>query len=122
MAKIGFIGKRVVNNQEKEVLKYIGACLAKLGHTYVSVPTKGAEYAIRRGVGGEDGKNIAVDSNTIEASDYTFIYADPPLLKRLIAKYPDLETREDIVILPNLEVWVKGAQEVMRARKITSTN
>ncbi len=85
------------------------------------VPAPGAATALREGVEAQGGFVKSVDSDTIGNADHTQIYADTPLLEKLKQKYEDLETRDDVVIIPRarLDEWYDAVIQVIRERGLT---
>lgn len=114
--RIGIIGRANLTPKETGVIWYIGRCLARLGHTAIIVPAKGTANTIKEGVETEEGKLEFLDTGVIESSDHTMLYPDPPLLERLRLKYPDLDTRTDVVLITedNLDEWYDAVRQVMR--------
>lgn len=123
MAKrIGFIGNKVINSAERAKIEYIGTGLALLGHTLIFVPTKGATAAIMKGVGRAYGKSVELAAHIIEHSETTFIYGNPRLLGAIKQVYPDLETRNDVIIIQDLDTFVEGIQQVLRDKDLKLPN
>lgn len=113
--RIGFIGKPNITDFEAASLTYIGQCLARLGHTLVIVPAKGAVTALRVGVEAQGGSVQEVQRGVLDTSDRTLLYPDPPLLQRLEKAYPDLHTRKDLAIINDheLDEWVDVMKEIL---------
>lgn len=96
---VGIIGKRSLNPREKAQLRYVGRCIARLGHTLGHIPTKGASEAVVKGVEVEGGATRVLDGKIIETVDRTVIYPDDRLLARLLHAYPDLTVRDDVMLI-----------------------
>lgn len=113
--RIGFIGKGTLTPKETGVIWYIGRCIARLGHTLVLVPAKGAATAMREGAEVEEGTLETLKEGVIESADHTLIYPDAPLLKKLEEKYIDLHTRTDVAVITqdNLDEWYNAVREVV---------
>lgn len=119
--KIGFIGKANITPHEAGLLWYIGRCIAALGHEVLLVPAKGAANALREGVEIEGGRLTLLTTGTVEQADHTHIYPDAPLLEKLKKKYPDIEDRPDVLIIPRdrLDEWYEAVRTVLVERGVT---
>ncbi len=118
--RIGFIGRGSLTPQETGIIWYIGRCIARLGHTLVYVEAPGAATAIKEGVVSEDGKLDPVKAGVIESANHTLIYPDPQLTVKLKLRYPDLETRPDVVIIrqDELHEWYEAVRTILSSRGI----
>jgi hypothetical protein len=118
--RIGFIGKGTLTPKETGLVWYIARCVAKLGHTVVLAKAAGVAKAVEEGVGYEAGSLEVVRTGVIEASDHTMIYPDSPLLIKLKARYPDIETRTDVAIITesNLDEWYDAVRTILTERKV----
>jgi hypothetical protein len=85
-----------------------------MGHTTVIAKAGGATAALREGVKLEGGKLDELQSGVIEASDHIWIYPDTPLLTRLTIAYPDLATRENVLIIKHdqLDEWYDAVRNI----------
>lgn len=115
--KLGVIGKASLTPYEEEGIKYIGRCIAVLGHTLVIAEAPGVATAVKVGVEVEGGKVLVVPSGVIEASDLTLVYADPPLMKRLSTSYPDLLER-GATIIDDLDRWLDAVKQIFHQMRI----
>ena len=97
--RIGFIGRSTITEEEGATLVLLGRALARLGHTFVSVPTEGATAKVREGVEVEKGDILDLQNGVLETADNTLLYPSPQLLSRVREKYPDMETRYRVTIL-----------------------
>ena len=92
--RIGFIGRADITEEERTDLIFVGRCIARWGHTYVSVQAQGAEAAVREGVEIEGGQVESLQTGVLETANQTLLYPDTRLLVRLRNKYKDLRQRE----------------------------
>ena len=117
---VGFIGRGTVNHYEAASLRYIGQCIARLGHTLLIVPAKGAASALREGVEAQEGEVRTLEAGVLDVADRTLLYPDTLLLARLKTAYPDLEQRENVVIIEDtqLDQWVDAMKEILDAYNI----
>jgi hypothetical protein len=112
---IGFIGKAVITDYEAAALRYIGRCLAALGHTLVIAPARGAATALREGVEEQGGEVRTVEAGVLAVADRTLLYPDTQLSDRLSAAYPDIGEREDVVFIraDQLDEWVDAMKDTL---------
>lgn len=118
--RIGFIGKLSVTAEEATLLRYIGRCIARLGHTLVIVPTNGTQTWVREGVEVEQGSVETLESGVIDSADRTLLYADPSLYEQAKNLYPDLDTKENVAIIWQDEVvdWYHTMKAILRDKGI----
>lgn len=119
--RIGIIGRPVLNADEKRALRYLGRCVALLGHSLVFIPTKGTADQLREGVEAEGGVTHVLESDVIGNADHTLIYPDKRLLTRLLATYPNLNENENVTIIEetNLNIWIAAVTQLLTERGIT---
>lgn len=117
--RIGFIGKGKLTPKETGIIWYIGRCIARLGHTVVLVDAGAGATALREGMEVEGGRLDKVTEKVIESSNHTLIYPDKPLLERLKKAYEDIETRDDVVIISNIDGWYDAVKQVLTDKGIT---
>lgn len=112
---IGFIGKGDITDYEAACLTYIGKCIARLGHTLLSVPAKGSETALRVGVEAQGGAVRSIAAGVLDAAERTLLYPDPQLTERLKQAYPDIEDRDDVVFIHEgqLDEWVDAMKQIL---------
>lgn len=113
--RVGFIGRPDITPEEAQKLTYIGKCLAKLGHSLVSVRAKGAETALRVGVEAQGGEVHSVTAGVLDAANRTLIYPNTLLTEKLEKAYPGFSTREDVAIIERdqLDLWVDAMREIL---------
>lgn len=120
--RIGFICKEgPLQPDEGGTLYYLGRCIARLGHTLVTTEAENeGTNLLRKGMKVEDGILESVQRGVIEASDHTWIYADTHLLERVRSRHPDLDTREDVLIVypEQLVEWAEAVRQVMYERGV----
>jgi hypothetical protein len=114
--KLGVIGKGSLTPYEEEGIRYIGRCIAVLGHTLVIAEAPGVAAAVRGGVEVEGGEVLLVPNRVIEQSDLTLVYADSPLLTRLRSAYPDLDTR--VTMIDNIDRWLDAIKTIFHQLKL----
>lgn len=112
---IGIIGKRTLTSRERQALIYIGRCIARLGHTLTLAPSPGVADTVREGFEAEGGTVIPVDHGVIDTADHTLVYPDKRLLTRLQAAYPDLEAKDNVLVVTanQLDEWVTAVNKTM---------
>ena len=111
---IGFIGRATVTDFEASCLRYIGRCIAQLGHRLIIVPAAGATHAVREGVEVQGGEVREIEAGVLDVADRTLLYPDPTLLARLERAYKDLHEKENIAIISedDLPGWVTALKIV----------
>lgn len=114
---IGFIGAASITDYEAQALKYIGRCLAVIGHTLLIATEAGAAGAVREGVGMQGGKVRIIEAGVIETADRTLLYPDTRLLERVEHTHKDLYERDDVVV-----IYPHQLDEFLTATKETVTD
>ena len=104
MKKIGIIGKTTITTRERAQLRYLGRCLARLGHPIVVVPAKGTVDAVREGVKSENGEIVEIDKGVIDTADNTWVLTSRRLLSRLLTVYPDLHDKDNVAVFDSKEL------------------
>jgi hypothetical protein len=119
--RIGFIGLAQPTSEEARILRYIGRCIAKLGHTLVTTEAQGAAHEMREGFRAEGGALVSVDKGVIEASDHTHIFPSQSIEERIRQQYPDIDDRDNILLLrrDQLYEWRNAIEEVLKDRGVT---
>ncbi|HSE44574.1 MAG TPA: hypothetical protein VLA89_04520 [Gemmatimonadales bacterium] len=112
---IGIIGKSTVNDHEAATLRFIGQAIARLGHKLALIPAKGTADKVREGFEVEGGEIVALEADVIGAADHTLVYPDTRLLNRLRAVYPDIEARDDVLVIreDQLEEWKQAVIQTL---------
>jgi len=119
--RIGFIGKATITEEEAVSLNFIGRCIARLGHILVTTGSKGAATQLKEGVEFEKGSiELLTSGGVIERANHTLIYPSPQLLQNLKTKYPDIETRTDVVIIEQdqLSEWVEAVVTICMDKQV----
>lgn len=114
--RLGVIGKASLTPYEEAGITYIGRCIAALGHTLVIAEAPGVATAVKVGVEVQGGKVQIVPNGVIENSDLTLVYPDPPLLARLMDKYPSLDTQ--VTIIDDIDRWLDAIKQIFHQMKI----
>ena len=112
---IGIIGKSTVTTEEAETLRFIGRAIARLGHKLALIPTKGVADKVREGFETEGGETVVLESDVIGNADHTLIYPDTRLLNRLLATYPDLQAKDNVLVIEEhqLEEWKQAVTQTL---------
>lgn len=119
--RIGAIGKGTLTEYETAIFWHIGKAIAKLGHTLVIVPAPGVATALRKGVEVEEGLLDILREGVVEQSDQTLLFPDPKLLLKLKTKYPDIETRDNVLIITEdqLDQFYGAIRTILEEKGIT---
>lgn len=118
--RIGIIGKTTLTEDEIEDLTYLGRCIARLGHTLVSIPTPGTETVVREGMKAEGGVTVELETDVLGNADHTLVYADDRLLRRLLNVYPSLREMSNVTVLHEglLVKWVVAVERVLDEKNL----
>lgn len=115
---IGVIGRPDISPEERDHLVHLGRLIHRLGRRLATIPAEGVADAVREGFLAEGGEALDLKTDVIGQASHTFVVPDRRLLLRLHQKYPDLKTRSNVTIAPDIAELVSAVGTVAREKGV----